>query len=391
MGIDVSTSRIKSIIDNIETNKKTFYEALESEEVLRSNELIEKLNAERKKGQPVLQLIQNIAKRNEKTYGKLVNQDEVDRIQQRFLLNNAVYNFVRPLAEAFTLGKIDPRLAEAVAQPMSWKMLSKAEKDSFLKQENEAREKDGKKPLTGKGAVLEFAKQQKERIKAITDAARAYEKHQHSKTEGEETVEGDVDEELMRKEAAQNLIDFELELHEDLRRINHREHLRNEASPIEVKEAADNGDTDAQVVLDEELSKQISEGSEEGPTTPVENSDLGYVDMTMNSDEARPGDVEPATISDEARPGDVPQMSDKEKALRERLGMPTSDETRPQSATNSDESVPGTTSSSDEEVSSIPSTSDEIENSDAIAQLNQNAIEYDFNRDGVSNRYDDYL
>ena len=42
----------------------------------------------------------------------------------------------------------------------------------------------------------------------------------------------------------------------------------------------------------------------------------------MNSDEARPGDVEPATISDEARPGDVPQMSDKEKALRERLGMP---------------------------------------------------------------------
>ena len=111
----------------------------------------------------------------------------------------------------------------------------------------------------------------------------------------------------------------------------------------------------------------------------------------MNSDEVRPGDVEPVATSDEARPGDVPQMSDKEKALRERLGMPTSDETRPQSATNSDESVPGTASSSDEEISSIPSTSDEIENSDAIAQLNQNAIEYDFNRDGVSNRYDDYL
>lgn len=392
LGIDVSTSRIKSIIDNIETNKNTFYETLESEEILKTNELIQKLNQTRKKGQPVIPLIKNIAARNQDKYGRLVNQDAIDKLQQRFLLNNAVYNSVRPVAEAFTLGKIDPRLAQAVAQSVSWKMLSEAERNSFLKKENEKRADEGKAPLTMKGAILEYTKQQKAKLSKIVDLAKEYEKHLHNQTEGDETLEGDVDAQIMHKDAAQNLLDFELQLHEDLRRINHREHLRNDASPIEIKNAAENGDDDAETVLEEKTSEESSPTaiSDEGPVTNADNSDLGYVDMTQTSDEVRPGDVGGLESSDETRPGDIPQMSDKEKSLREKFGM-NSDEVRPTKSNNSDESEQSNSSNSEDRDVSAESVSDEAESSDMIQQLNQNAIEYDFNINGVSNRYDDYL
>lgn len=420
LGIDVSTSRLQSMITAIEQNTQHLRESLESSEVSVQNELIKQLNKTRKEGQPVIPLIQNIAQRNEKKYGVLPEQAELDKTQQRIILNRAVYDAISPLAEAFTRGKIDPRAAEKAVNPISWKSLSDAEKNSFLNSINKQREKDGKKPITMKGAILEFSKQQKQKSKSLSDLADQYKKHIHGKTELEETIDGDLDGETMMKDAAKVLLDYELSVHEELNRINHREYLRNEASPVETQQAASNGDEDAAVVLEEKLREEKPEESttrndsndrpldtsilnsdeSTADNSSVDDMEIGYDTSLLSSDEVRPGDVGGTETSDEVRPGDIdeedvnpaPKMSDMEKSLRKKLGMPVDDEERPiEAVSNSDESVQNTIDNSDEVDTQLPSNSDEVESSDAIEGLDENKVIYDFTKDGISTRYDDYL
>jgi len=46
----------------------------------------------------------------------------------------------------------------------------------------------------------------------------------------------DVDAESMQKEAADLLFDYEMQFDDELKRVNHREYLRQTASPSEVRE-----------------------------------------------------------------------------------------------------------------------------------------------------------
>jgi hypothetical protein len=105
------------------------------------NDAIKKLNESRKKGQKPIQLIQNIGHRLEKQYGKLPQQEEIDRIQRRMMLNRAVYDSIEPLANVYIKDKIDPRVALDSATTLTWKQLSNEDKDDFLKRINEERKK----------------------------------------------------------------------------------------------------------------------------------------------------------------------------------------------------------------------------------------------------------
>lgn len=174
------------------------------------------------------------------------------------MLNRAVYDSIEPLVNVYLKGKIDPRIAAASANSLSWKQLSKEEKDLFLKQVNEERARDNKKPLTNKGVVFEYNKRQAEKVKALQDLSKQYAEHMHSHTDQDDTVDSkDVDAESMQREAADLLFDHEMQYHEEMKRINHREYLRNAASPTEIREGATVLNSDASTVEGEGMDSII--------------------------------------------------------------------------------------------------------------------------------------
>jgi len=98
------------------------------------------------------------------------------------MLNRAVYDSIEPLANVYIKGKIDPRIALDSATTLTWKQLSKEDRDDFLKKVNEERKKEGKTPLTSKGAVFEYNKYQADRLKPLRDLAAQYIKHLNEHT-----------------------------------------------------------------------------------------------------------------------------------------------------------------------------------------------------------------
>jgi len=127
------------LIDSILNKREELYQLLENEDVKLANEMREALNKRLieqnkqnkkfgKKRQNRLKLVENIAARLEKRYGMLPNQKDIDHLQQRSLLNMAVYDSAKAITRAFVNGKIDPREAYKVAHPLQWKSLSDEEK-----------------------------------------------------------------------------------------------------------------------------------------------------------------------------------------------------------------------------------------------------------------------
>lgn len=328
LGIDVSTSRLTSMISSIEKTKDEMLKLFDDDMSKVMNEAIEELNKKAKPGQKKIPLIQNASIRLERQYGKLPIQEEVDRIHRRMILNRSVYDSIEPVANAFLRGKIDPRVALQSVNRFTWKQLSKEEQDLFLKQTNANREKDGKKPLTSKGIIFEYNKQQADKLKALKNLADQYTKHLHEHTEQDDTVsETDIDAESMQKEAADLLFDYEMQYHDELKRVNHREYLRESASPTEIRDAAENNNTDAIDVQNQDfdVAVQTLEGqntdSAEATNNSGENTDEIVDYAAENTDSIQDFEGENTDSPEEKKPNKRTVMSDDERALRERLGM----------------------------------------------------------------------
>lgn len=105
--------------------------------------------------------------------------------------------------------------------------------------------------MTVRGAALEFIKEQKQKVSAIAKGAKDYEDYLHKHSDMDDDAFGnDPDAELMQRDAARNLLEFELNQHQDLNRINHRERIREE-STIQIERRAKDGDEDAKEVIRE--------------------------------------------------------------------------------------------------------------------------------------------
>lgn len=92
-------------LDKLVQNRKNKVE--NSKEISAYNEKVDLLNAS----------ISDKKKQNKKiTYDSIFkdyqdfdNQDEIDKAYQAFLINNALYNVLKPMSTAFTTGQVDPR------------------------------------------------------------------------------------------------------------------------------------------------------------------------------------------------------------------------------------------------------------------------------------------
>lgn len=423
LGLGIDSPNIRPYIDALERQKEQLYKQLEDDDVYNQNELRKKLNDARKKGQPILPLIENIAARIEKKYGVLPNQEDIDKIQQNILLSRIYYDVIKPLSDVYQTGEIDPRMAYQLMSPLQWKSLSKEEQKLFLDKINEQRAKEGKSPLTIKGAILEFAKQNKEQIKRIKDLQDQYTKHLHNRNDEDDSGSVDVDAQQMRKEAAQILMDFEYDKFEELHRINHREYLR-DSSSIQVEDAATNGDEDAKTVLDEQIqsysqdeqpaagdearSQEDSQPSVSGQPDSAQPSVSGQDTIetaTQPSDESAAPVIEsqegPRVIdapSDESgpqimeKPSDESEgwqiMSSQEKSLREKLGLEDDEEGKPAVYNESQEDEQDFVYDSQEDESSENPNMDESQVVKPSIDEQQALLEIDASGES---RYDDFL
>ena len=376
LGIDITPSRVQHLIDAILNKREELYQLLENEDVKLANEMREALNKRLteqnkqnkkfgKKRQNRLKLVENIATRLEKRYGMLPNQEEIDHLQQRSLLNMAVYDSAKAITRAFVNGKIDPREAYKAAHPLQWKSLSDEEKQAYTDALNKERAEKGKNPLTIRGAALEFIKEQKQKVSAIAKGAKDYEDYLHKHSDMDDDAFGnDHDAELMQRDAARNLLEFELNQHQDLNRINHRERIREE-STIQIERRAKDGDEDAKEVIREKIEEtpeekkpnisadtepgtSTTESSEVDPTSTnsVEGMEIGYgaegssVDTEPGSKDQESAEIDPDAIdtssSVEMDPAEFElyDQSSKEKNLRKRFGM---DDDQPNSVEIEDE------------------------------------------------------
>ena len=342
LGIDVDTSRLSSMIQSIKKTKDEMIKLFDDENFLSTfNDAIKKLNESRKKGQKPIQLIQNIGHRLEKQYGKLPQQEEIDRIQRRMMLNRAVYDSIEPLANVYIKDKIDPRVALDSATTLTWKQLSNEDKNDFLKRINEERKKQGKKPLTIKGAIFEYNKQQADKLKALRDLAEQYTKHLHEHTTQDDTVDDrDVDAESMQHEAADLLFDYEMEQHDELKRINHREYLKEAGSPLENTESSDIVEPE-QVLSDDSNLDAVVESLSQNTDTPQDERSFEDTETPQDTDASGENTDYPMDSTSDGENTDYPvddessntdaipeepknthrRMSDVERELREKLGM----------------------------------------------------------------------
>ncbi len=135
----------------------------------------------------------------------------------------------------------------------------------------------------------------------------------------------------MQKEAADLLFDYEMEYHDELKRVNHREYLRESASPTEIREQASNNNTDAIQVQVQDLDAAIQTLEEQNTDTApqsqsTENTDE-IIDYTAeNTDSIQDFQGENTDAVEDKKESKRIVISDDERALREKLGMLDEDE-----------------------------------------------------------------
>jgi len=232
----------------------------------------------------------------------LPNQEEIDHLQQRSLLNMAVYDSAKAITRAFVNGKIDPREAYKAAHPLQWKSLSDEEKQAYADALNKERAENGKNPLTVRGAALQFIKEQKQKVSVLERGAKDYEDYLHKHSDMDDDAFGNnPDAELMQRDAARNLLEFELDQHQDLNRINHREHIRTE-STIQIERRAKDGDEDAKEIIREKIEEKEPKGSTDiepetstkgsSETDPSSTSSVEGIEIGYGADGSSSADIE---------------------------------------------------------------------------------------------------
>lgn len=131
-------------LDKLVQNRKNKVE--NSKEISAYNEKVDLLNAS----------ISDKKKQNKKiTYDSIFkdyqdfdNQDEIDKAYQAFLINNALYNVLKPMSTAFTTGQVDPRSVYFSRREQNWSELSDEQKSQFTKKIQGLYQEQGKQTPT---------------------------------------------------------------------------------------------------------------------------------------------------------------------------------------------------------------------------------------------------
>lgn len=416
LGIDPNIGKVKSIIGALKNIREAQYKLLDNQNYT-LNELIKTYNATLKgKDKKYRQnLRKTFNKQLEEKYGLFSDQADIDNLQKILLLNRAVYDVSAQLANAFNTGKANPIGLIDILGTQSWKSLSKEEQDLFLEQENDKRKEKGWKPLTQKTAPMYYAQAQKQKLSKLKKDEENYKNHLKAYTVDEDSLEGDIDGEVIMRDAFRHLLEHELEQKQERRQIAHREYLRDSVSPEEIVEQAEEGNPEAQTVAGvsnaekpidtkeqtkEEKPTTVSDEAAEKPgTASVEEPIGGNENASEESSEtdgnlSLEGEEDFEDTNNNNLSVEFPTKSEAQLALEEQLGYEPSPSRRNKSMEKAQDKEENESVEEAEE----PSTAqDEEEERQDAAISDETAEDIDANKDldqidhtGVSD-YDDKI
>lgn len=242
-GTDINTDKLTGMIDYLDKliqNRKD--KVQNSKEILAYNEKVDLLNASisDKKKQYKKMTYDSIFK----DYQDFDNQDEIDQAYQAFLINDALFNVLRPMSVAFITGQVDPRSVYFSRREQNWSELSDEQKSEFTKKIQGLYQEQGKQAPTEAQIRAAYLNEQNKKRKAIKDLSKKY-AELREKFEGNEDISNMSMDDIarltdMEREAARDLISSVLADKKNRMRIARREwNQERPLTPDDVQQAVD--------------------------------------------------------------------------------------------------------------------------------------------------------
>lgn len=318
-GTDINTDKLTGMIDYLDKliqNRKNKVE--NSEEILAYNEKVDLLNASisDKKKQYKKITYDSIFK----DYQDFDNQDEIDKAYQAFLINDALYNVLKPMSAAFITGQVDPRSVYFSRREQNWSELSDEQKSEFTKKIQGLYQEQGKQSPTEAQIRAAYLNEQNKKRKAIKELSKKY-AELRDKIEGNDDISNMSMDDIsrltdMEREAARDLISSVLADKKNRMRIARREwNQERPLTPDDVQQAEEG-------TADEEVTQRIKDlaGEPKSPDIEKEAEDMNVQPISQDKSVLDTSELDAAM--DNSQQG----STENERNLEEALGMsPTED------------------------------------------------------------------
>lgn len=313
-GTDINTDKLTGMIDYLDKliqNRKNKVE--NSKEILAYNEKVDLLNASisDKKKQYKKITYDSIFK----DYQDFDNQDEIDKAYQAFLINDALFNVLKPMSVAFTTGQVDPRSVYFSRREQNWSELSDEQKSEFTKKVQGLYQEQGKQAPTEAQIRAAYLNEQNKKRKSIKDLSKKY-AELRDKIEGNDDISNMSMDDIarltdMEREAARDLISSVLADKKNRMRIARIEwDQERPLTPDDVQQAEEG-------TADEEVTQRIKDlaGEPKSPDVEKEAEDMNVQPISQDKSVLDTSELDAAM--DNSQQG----STENERNLEEALGM----------------------------------------------------------------------
>ena len=279
-GESVNVDDLDAVIRFIEEERDRIQEA-ESEQLQivndaidAHNEIIRQQNKKRKKeGKDLIKEIEHLTLKTQlKDLEDFEDQDEINKLQMLWLMNNAMEQVQKPYADAFNFGEVRPDLIIKSIKPSTWSELSQEQRDEIIEQTRKRYEEEGRSEKF-KGESTARSIYNNDIQKAIYKMKDLVKKHEEVKKRIAETPEedrslADIDDlRAVSKEAAKLFIQDRLNKAQERAQKASEETV---VTPDDV-EAAESGD--------EKAAKRVSGASKLAEEVSVESEqDVEFIE-----------------------------------------------------------------------------------------------------------------
>lgn len=318
-GTDINTDKLTGMIDYLDKlvqNRKNKVE--NSKEILAYNEKVDLLNASisDKKKQHKKITYDSIFK----DYQDFDNKDEIDKAYQAFLINDALYNVLKPMSVAFTTGQVDPRSVYFSRREQNWSELSDEQKSEFTKKIQGLYQEQGKQAPTEAQIRAAYLNEQNKKRRAIKELSKKY-AELRDKIEGNDDISNMSMDDIsrltdMERDAARDLIGSVLADKKNRMRIARREwNQERPLTPDDVQQAEEG-------TADEEVTQRIKDlaGEPKSPDIEKEAEDMNVQPISQDKSVLDTSELDAAM--DNSQQG----STENERNLEDALGMsPTED------------------------------------------------------------------
>lgn len=322
-GTDINTDKLTGMIDYLDKLIEERKSKVEnSKEISAYNEKVDLLNASisDKKKQHKKITYDSIFK----DYQDFDNQDEIDKAYQAFLINDALFNVLRPMSVAFTTGQVDPRSVYFSRREQNWSELSDEQKSEFIKKIQGLYQEQGKQAPTEAQIRAAYLNEQNKKRKIIKDLSKKY-AELRDKVEGNDDISNMSMDDIarltdMEREAARDLISSVLADKKNRMRIARREwDQERPLTPDDVQQTEDG-------TASEEVTQRIKDLAGEPKSPEVEREAEDMNTQLMSQDKSVLDTSELDAAMDNSEQG----STENERNLEDALGMSPSEDKQQQ-------------------------------------------------------------